>query len=234
MDNGIQLEPPRCPHALRADVQPPPKFMRDLPIDKRGYPVPWFVDWFNGEPEFRAMDMKKFVAATNNRLCWTCGQPLFGEEVFVIGPMCAVNRISSEPPSHRECAVYAATNCPFLSKPQMVRREGGLPGPKQPTGGVMVERNPGVTLLWYTKRHRMLETPERPGICAAGVLFQIGRPFKVEWYKRGRPATRAEVEEAMESGLPILRETSMKWDGPAAMPILEANILKAQKYFPRE
>jgi len=118
-----------CPvaHQLRQDVQTPPSFMQHLPIDKRGYPVPWFVEWIKGEPEFRAMDPRRLVKAINQRLCWTCGKLLFQEEVFVIGPMCAVNRISSEPPSHRECALYAATNCPFLSKPQMVRRKDGLP-----------------------------------------------------------------------------------------------------------
>ena len=139
-----------CPvdHQLRHDIAEPPRFMCPLPIDKRGYPVPAFVEWINGEPEFRAMNPRFLVKAINQRLCWTCGQPLYGEEVFVIGPMCAVNRISSEPPSHRECALYAALNCPFLSKPQMVRRKDGLPGDfGKNAAGVMIERNPGVTLL---------------------------------------------------------------------------------------
>lgn len=222
--------PPQCPHALRADIPAPPRLMQDLPIDKRGYPIPYFVDWFDGEPEFRAMDQKKFVAAVNKRLCWTCGKPLFGEEVFVIGPMCAVNRISSEPPSHRECAVYAATACPFLSKPHMVRREGNYPataGSKNQPPGIMLARNPGVTLLWYTKRHKILQVPN-------GVLFQIGRPFKTEWYREGRTATRAEVQEALDSGIPILRAESLRLDGPAATPYLEASIEKAQAYLPKE
>jgi hypothetical protein len=201
--------------------------MQDLPIDKRGYPIPWFVDWFNGEPEFRAMDQRKFVAAINKRLCWTCGKRLFGEEVFVIGPMCAVNRISSEPPSHRECAIYSATACPFLSKPHMVRREGGYLAPKGEAAGIMIARNPGVTLLWYTMRHKILQVPN-------GVLFEIGRPFKTEWYRQGRTATRAEVQEAMDSGIPILRDASMKHDGPAAQPYLDAQIIDAQKYLPRQ
>jgi hypothetical protein len=222
-----------CPHALRPGIAAPPKFMADLKIDKRGYPIPWFVDYFNGEPEFRAMDMRKLRAATNDRRCWTCGNPLFGEEVFVIGPMCAVNRISAEPPSHRECAVYSAQNCPFLSKPHMVRREGNLPGPKLPGVGVMVERNPGVTLLWYTRRHEVMNVAGRPGLAGAGILFKLGKAFKTEWYAEGRPATRAEVLESIEAGLPTLRETSDKYDGPSGRMILENQITHAMRLVPR-
>jgi hypothetical protein len=205
--------------------------MQNLPIDKRGYPVPYFVDWVNGEPEFRAMDMRKFLRAINHHLCWTCGTPLFGEEVFVIGPMCAVNRISSEPPSHRECAQYAARNCPFLSKPHMTRREGGMEQ-KKPAPGVMVERNPGVTLLWYSRHHRLMDVKGKKG-AGDGVLFQLGRPFRVEWYKQGRAATRAEALESFESGLPILREVAQKNDGPEAMLLVENQITKARRLLPK-
>jgi hypothetical protein len=221
-----------CP--LRHDIAEPPKFMQDLPIDKRGYPIPWFVDYINGEPEFRAADMRKFRIAINDRRCWTCGNPLFGEEIFVIGPMCAVNRISSEPPSHRECAQYAAVNCPFLSKPHMVRRtDENWEAGKLPPAGVMVERNPGVTLLWYTRRHELINSTYKPGVAGRGVLFRLGKPFLTEWYAHGRDATRAEVLESIESGLPVLREASMKHDGPAAIPLLENQITQAMRLLPR-
>lgn len=214
-----------CPYPLRPDITAPPKFMAKLPIDKRGYCVPWFVRWIDGQPEFRAMDMYKFDAAIDQRLCWTCGGKLFGEEVFVIGPMCAVNRISSEPPSHRECAQYSAQNCPFLSRPQMVRRKDGLEDIKQPAG-VMIERNPGVTLLWFTRRYRILDAGN-------GRLFQIGRPFKVEWYCRGRIATRDEIIEAIESGTPLLREAAEKYDGPEGLAHLEVQLKNAWRLVPR-
>jgi len=225
----------RCPHELRQDIQTPPKFMRDLPIDKRGYPVPAFVDWIKGEPEFRAMNPRFLVKAINQRLCWTCGKPLYGEEVFVIGPMCAVNRVSSEPPSHRECALYAATNCPFLSKPQMVRRKDGLPGDfGKNAAGVMIERNPGVTLLYYTRRHRLIASPEMPEAGAhAGVLFSLGRPFKTEWYARGRLATRAEVLESMDSGFELLHATAAQHDGPEGVELLDKQYAEAMRMVPR-
>jgi len=222
-----------CPHALRHDIAEPPKLMRHLPIDKRGYPVPWFVDWLpNGEPEFRAMDRRKFNAAIDDKLCWTCGNKLFGEQVFCIGPMCAVNRLSSEPASHWQCAVYAAQNCPFLSKPQMVRRKDGLTDVGA-AAGEMIERNPGVTLLWYTRYHRILEIRNRPG-AGNGRLFQLGRAYKVEWYCRGRIATRAEIVDSIESGIPLLREQAAKYDGPEGVIHLENQITKAWRLVPKQ
>jgi hypothetical protein len=222
-----------CPYPLRHDITEPPKFMQHLPVDKRGYPIPFFVDYIDGEPEFRAMDQRKFREAVTHRLCWVCGTKLFSEEVFTIGPMCAVNRINSEPPSHRECAEYSAKNCPFLSKPQMIRRTDGLEE-KKPAAGIMIERNPGVTLLWYCRRYQIIQSPNRPEAGAArGILFKIGRAFKVEWYCRGRPATRAEVLESLEGGILILREAIEKHDGPEAAPNLERQIAEAMRLLPQ-
>jgi hypothetical protein len=217
---------------MRSDLPLLPKQMQKLPIDERGFPVPWFVQWINGKPEFRVVDQRRFVKAINERRCWVCGNPLYSEEVFTIGPMCAVNRISSEPPSHRECAQFSAMGCPFLSKPQMVRRTNDLP-PKKDAAGIMIERNPGVTLLWFTRHHRLIEMPKRPGV-GEGVLFQIGRPFKVEWYCKGRFATRAEVIEGIESGLPILREQAETHDGAEGMALVEKQIVAAWKFIPKE
>jgi hypothetical protein len=191
-----------------------PRQMQSLPVDKRGYPVPWFVEWRNGEPEFRAMDRNKFVRAINQRLCWVCGQKLYEEMVFVVGPMCALNLISSEPPSHRQCAQFSARACPFLSRPHMVRREDeeiNSTKAKANSAGIMVERNPGVTLLWFTKSFELLRIPPNPeqGV-GAGHLFKMGRPFMVEWYAKGRPATRVEVLESIGSGVPLLYEANRK------------------------
>jgi hypothetical protein len=206
--------------------------MQKLPIDKRGYPVPWFVRWINGEPEFRVMDRRRLTQAINERLCWTCGNPLFSEEVFVIGPMCAINRISSEPPSHRECAHYAATACPFLSKPQMTRREVDLPDKQDPARGVMIARNPGVTLLWFCRHHSLMNVRGRAG-AGDGVLFQLGRAMKVEWYARGRPATREEVVESINSGFPLLLKAAEEHDGPEGVQALGEQLSAAMKLIPK-
>jgi hypothetical protein len=201
--------------ALRPELEPLPERMRDLPVDARGYVVPWFVVWIDGPdgkiPEFRAMDGRKFARAIREHLCWVCGQRLGSYLCFVIGPMCGINRISSEPPSHLECAQWSARNCPFLSRPQMVRRESG-PGadPKlveHNVAGVMIERNPGVTLLWICRDYRV----ERDG--KGGHLLRVGDPDRVEWYAFGRPATRVEVEQAVESGLPLILDVAKQQRG---------------------
>src|SRR5262245_54991717 len=113
---------------LRPDLPPLPSRIAGLPIDpERGYPVPWFVAWHDGKPEFRTADGRKFRQAIRDRLCWVCGQPLGRHLVFVIGPMCTVNRVTVEPPCHLDCAEFSVRACPFLSKPQMTRRENDLP-----------------------------------------------------------------------------------------------------------
>jgi hypothetical protein len=63
--------------------------------------------------------------------------------------MCAILRISGEPPSHRECAEFSARACPFLSRPDMVRREDRLPDAAK-FNPLMLERNPGVAMVWIT------------------------------------------------------------------------------------
>src|SRR5262245_39698608 len=83
----------------------PPRIKR-LPLDARGYPVPWFVAYVDGVPDFRIVDTPKIGVAWNKQRCWICGGQLGRYLAFAIGPMCAVNRVSSEPPSHLECAMY--------------------------------------------------------------------------------------------------------------------------------
>lgn len=202
---------------LRPNLPPLPSRMITRPLDQRGYPIPWFVAYVNGEPEFRAMDGAKLKAALRDHKCWTCGQPLGRYATYVIGPMCAVNRVSSEPPSHKDCAEFAARGCPFLTLPKAQRREANLPPGRAPAG-IMIERNPGVTLLWTTRAFK-------PFKVSNGVLFDIGDPCQVQWFACGRTATRAEVLESIDSGLPILRDMAEK-QGAAA--IAELDRLHAQ------
>lgn len=186
-----------------------PAGIAKLPI-YRGHHVPWFVEWFDGKPDFRIADHRKLHDAHRFSLCWMCGERRGRYGAFVIGPMCAVNRVSAEPPSHKACAVYAAKACPFLSAPKMRRREDGMPDEeKRHVAGIMIERNPGVALVWVSKAYSTFRAPN-------GVLFDIGDPVETLWYARGRQATRAEVLASMESGLPLLQEAAAV-DGAAAV-----------------
>lgn len=214
-------------YPLRPDLPPLPHRIAALPVDARGYPVPWFVAWLDdGRPEFRAFDPDKRRAALSQGLCWVCGQPTGRHLVFVIGPMCCVSRITSEPACHLDCAEFSVRACPFLTKPQMVRRdnetEGFIPGP-----GEMILRNPGVTCLYTTRDYHLVR--DRKG----GVLILLGEPERVAWWSQGRTATRAEVVASIESGLPILRAEAQEQSEDAVAELLRLHE-QAQRLLPKE
>jgi hypothetical protein len=184
-----------------------PSNMAALKRDEAGRPVPYFVEWIDGKPDFRIMSSSHLRAAIRGKLCWVCGKPLFAYATFTAGPMCLVNRNSAEPPSHYECAVYSATHCPFLVNPNKERREANMPAePKEPAG-IMITRNPGVTCLVGVKSW----VPYAQG---SGVLFEMGSkrlngPYhieRVDWFAESRRATREEVQASIDSGIPLLAE----------------------------
>lgn len=176
--------------------------MQQLPIEDRGYPVPKFVEWIDGKPDFRVASRAHYDLCVKRRVCWLCGMDLASKVAFNIGPMCAINRVSSEPPSHVECSRFAALACPFLVRPHARRREGGLPEDRESIGGCSIRRNPGVALVWITTTWELF--PDGLG----GRLFRVGEPTRCEWYCEGRPATRAEVLASIESGLPELAKVA--------------------------
>lgn len=192
---------------------PMPSRIRALPRNRVGYPIPYFAATIDGERDFRVGDPDAYVGCIRNRLCWVCGQRRrAGEHAFVIGPMCAVNRVSQDPPSHLECAEYAAKVCPFMVRPNMVRRERGLPE-NVGNAGVAILRNPGTCLVWVTGQFRTFRPPVGG---EHGVLFKLGDPHTWSWWSCGRQATRAEVLESIESGLPLLDVQCDLDDDPAA------------------
>lgn len=179
--------------------------MRSLPVDERGYPVPYFVAWVDGKPDHRVMDGSKLYGALTNDLCWMCGQKLGRFKSFCIGPMCSITRTISEPPSHLECLRFAATACPFLTRPHAKRREANLPDEAIPPAGEGLRRNPGAVCIWTTRTFK-------PFKVANGTLFRIGDAESTEWYAEGRRATRAEVDESIRTGLPLLIEPAEAQD----------------------
>ena len=225
-----------------------PDRMKALPTDERGYPVPWFVAWrescsFHGQahglgcplptcvitsrPEFRAMDEKKWVAAIKRKLCWVCGERLGVNVVFVAGPMCGINRTSSEPPSHAECAVWSAVNCPFLSNPHMVRREDELinnANLREASAGMAITRNPGVSMLWYTRQFEVFDAG------GGKPLIQMGEPERVDWYAEGKIATREQVVNSILGGLPALEAVARSESG--GIVALKQYIERFEKWVP--
>jgi hypothetical protein len=212
---------------LNASIRniPVPDRMRHRPISSKGFPVPWFVAQINGEWDFRVIGPGKIAYAHNHRRCWLCGEPLGKWLTFTIGPMCTVNRISAEPPSHLSCAEYAAKACPFLTQPKMRRNEKGIEatGAIKPAG-TMIPRNPGVTALWVTRNYRLVQDGN-------GVLFRVGAPAKVTWWAEGRTATRAEVDASIASGLPLLEAEAVR-EGPDAETALKKVYADSLQFLP--
>lgn len=192
-----------------------------LPRDSRGFPIPKFVRWFDGEPDFRVMDNHHLVACINHGKCWICGEQLGAYKAFTIGPMCCINRVSAEPPSHYECALFAVYNCPFLSRP--LAKRGDLSDIKEPTStaGYMIERNPGVACIWITRSFKWF----REG---TGVLFKLGDPERCEFFAKGRRAYLHEIDDSVRTGLPILEKAAQS-EGPVAMKEFERSRLRFER-----
>lgn len=211
---------------LRPELTPLPLRMLNLPVDERGYVVPWFVAWVDGKPEFRAMDFYKWRRAVREKLCWVCGTRLGSYFAFVTGPMCLVTLTNSEPPSHLQCATWSAVNCPFLSKPQMVRRENALPENIQDPAGVGLKRNPGACAVYVTKGFRVFKD-------------SVGKPLielpeeheSIDWYAEGRKATRAEVEHSIDTGVHFLLEIAEQ-EGPQAVAELNQRLKRIEQWLP--
>jgi hypothetical protein len=186
---------------------PMPQRLAGFPLNDEGYPIPYFVPYVEGRPEFRAMDPEKFTHAIRHRKCWLCGGQLGKHLCFPIGPMCAITRTTAEPPSHLECAEYAVRACPFLTQPRMRRNEQDLPE-NIGNAGIAIKRNPGVTLLWTTLSYKLFSAGK-------GYLFRIGDPEHIEGYAQGRAALPSELAGSILTGYPTL-ESMAREEGPEA------------------
>lgn len=192
-----------------------PDRMHHLPIDRRGYPVPWFVAMVNGEWDFRVVAPGKTITAIQKNKCWLCGLPLGVYKAFVTGPMCTITRTSAEPPSHLDCALYAAKACPFLTKPNMKRNEKDMPEEGTDPAGIFIKRNPGVTAIFITKIFKPIQV--RRETKGNDILIRMGEPERIEWYAEGRLATRVEVLRSIDTGLPLLEAEAIKDDAMAEL-----------------
>lgn len=204
-----------------------PERMRALPRNDRGFPIPYFAAEIDGKRDFRVVSPDKMAHAVRNDLCWVCGVRLGKYKAFVIGPMCGINRTIADPPSHRDCAIFSALNCPFLSSPLAKRRASDLPVGASDPAGLAIKRNPGVTGVWITQDFR----PFRPHAGKKGILFQLGDPIEVLWFSAGRPARREEVEHSVTTGLPALEEITQV-DGPAGAAELQRRVAAFQHLLP--
>ena len=209
---------------LRKGLPALPARMAKLTVDSRGYPVPWFVQWVDGAPNFQLVSPARFRQAIKFGSCWICGERLGARKTFVLGTLNIINRVTSEPACHYDCARFAAQACPFLVLPKAQYKDipEGATRFAEVTG-----RNPGVVALWTTKTFKIESDGE------GKQLIVVSEPVAVDWYARGELATRAAVKESLEDGLPLLYQRINKGDlRIEAIVALENAYAKAQRYLP--
>lgn len=211
---------------LRKGLPPLPARMQKLEIDKRGYPVPWFVQWVDGEPKFNIVSPQKFRQAIRFGNCWICGERLGARKTFVLGPLNILNRITSEPASHYDCARFAAQACPFLLLPQAKARETPQGATLPPN---LIQRNPGCCALWTTKTFKIVNAGE------GKKLIQVSDPVAVDWYTEGKHANRAQVKESLDDGLRfVYGPIAQGPDRIAAIIRFEETYAKALNFLPHQ
>lgn len=209
---------------MRADIEAiAPDRIKRRPTDLRGFPVPYFAVVIDGKPDFRMVTPEKRWDCFRRKQCWICGETLGRNLAFAIGPMCVVNRTTSEPAQHLECAQFAAKACPFLTNPDARRRTGGMPEhDRMPGEGLL--RNPGAVAVYVTRSYK-------PFDAGNGYLFRLGDPTNVHWYTLGADATRQQIEDAMEAGLPAIMEIARS-ESPDAVTALNEYVADAKRWLP--
>lgn len=184
---------------LRDGLPPLPARMTHLPVDARGYPIPWFVKWYGEKPDFRVADGAKFRDAIRFNYCWVCGESLGSYKTFVLSALNTMSRSTTEPACHFDCAYFAVRACPWILNPQARRRDkAALPAGANMPPGVFLGENPGIAACWTTRRFRSIPMTD------GRRLLSVGDAVAVKWFVQGEPASRAQIEAALEEALPKL------------------------------
>jgi hypothetical protein len=103
----------------------------------------------------------------------------------------------------------------------MRRNEKDMPIDATQPAGEMIRHNPGVSLLWTTRKYFTQRLSN-------GVLFKIGEPETLEFWAEGQRATKKQVLDSVESGLPILQEMAAE-EGPDAIRLFQTMVIAAMK-----
>lgn len=104
---------------------PVPERMQSLPLDPRGYPIPWNVlRGKDGAGIFTVNSEEKHLVALQKSLCPLCGERLGQWKWFLGGPLSAFHPGGCylDLPGHRDCIEYALQVCPYLALPRYIGR----------------------------------------------------------------------------------------------------------------
>ncbi len=166
--NVRPLPPPEPPAVL-------PDRMKHLPVSPSlGLPIPWHADIVGGEPEFKLM-RSRIEQAVNKQTCWICGDRLGQFMAFTLYPLSSFDWgwSTSEPPSHKECAIYSA-RVPIRPPQQDVTLIWICKGYRaQHDGGrlVIYQGNP-IERYWYTQGRTATRIEAEAAIAARVLILQ--------------------------------------------------------------
>ena len=184
------------PNADWKDI-PIPELMKNLPLDKRGYPCP-FILWEDeaGTHHFTINDTKKRGQCILMYLCAICGKPLEKVKWFVGGPLSAFdpNGAYVDTAMHHECTTYALQVCPYLSMPKYLGRidTANLDWSKVPVGTMFMDPTvipvrPPVFVAVSSRKFTWHDYRD------GNSFVKPGRPYEaVEFWRDGVQLTEAE------------------------------------------
>lgn len=81
------------------------------------------IDETTGKADFRVLDMRRQILCIRNRQCGICGQLLGKFVAFIGGPQSGESHVFTDPGMHRQCAEFAASVCPFISRETAMYRD---------------------------------------------------------------------------------------------------------------
>lgn len=95
-----------------------PEYMKDLQVDRRGFPAPFIVlRDKNNIPQFIMNDDIKVEQCIKEDLCSICGKKMDDDKWMIGGPMSAFHPQGAyvDVPVHKTCGEYALQVCPYLA-----------------------------------------------------------------------------------------------------------------------
>ena len=161
-----------------------PRRMRRLPVSPRGFPVPWFVAWLGGVPDFRCIGLGKLVKAIYQHCCWLCDEPLGFWQTYAIGPMCIVKRNVAGVMIPRYPGVVALW-ITRSSKPFNVRN------------GVLFDLGEPERILWYCEGRNATRAEVEASVASGLPLLEAGA-------NKGGPDAIKELSQCIARAQPLL------------------------------
>jgi hypothetical protein len=172
-------------------THPIPESLAQLPLDKRGYPIPHGVwqDPETGEYDFRVIDQEKRLQALEQKICAVSGLPMNEAEYwFIGGPASFVNRLFLDGPMRHEVAEFSLRTCPHLLLPEAQYRRAGMEKHTRPSK-TTTEKQP-MYMLALARSYELKTIEDFPYVIA-------GRWKAVSWWRDGKIIKKEEARKML-------------------------------------